>query len=135
MSFEVWKPVPSLPGFHASSMGRIKVDPYQQPLPKGGFRVREVAATYGMETKGRMLVVIRRKSYRVHVLVAEAWHGPRPAGMVVMHMDEDFRNNKPSNLQYGTQKENLNHPKFLEYCRSRTGENNPRIKGRLKKAA
>lgn len=47
-----------------------------------------------------------------------------------MHDDEDARNNRPGNLVYGTQKQNLNYPGFLEYCRNRTGSNNPYIKGR-----
>lgn len=47
-----------------------------------------------------------------------------------MHHDEDARNNCPSNLRWGTQRENLNYPGFLSYCQSRTGANSPVVKGR-----
>jgi HNH endonuclease len=51
-----------------------------------------------------------------------------------MHLDENAANNRASNLQWGTQKENLNADGFTAYCRSRTGDNNPLIKGRRNKA-
>lgn len=67
---------------------------------------------------------------KVHRLVCEAFHGPAPfERAVVLHLDENALNNRPENLQWGTQKENLNMPKFVEYCKSRTGENSPVTKG------
>jgi hypothetical protein len=50
-----------------------------------------------------------------------------------MHLDEDSRNNKPENLAWGTQKENLNAPGFVDYCRSRVGDANPLLKSRAKR--
>lgn len=71
---------------------------------------------------------------KVHRLVCEAFHGPAPSKRsVVIHLDEDATNNRPENLRWGTQKENLNMPGFIAYCKSRTGENSPFIKGRKKK--
>ena len=52
-----------------------------------------------------------------------------------MHLDENAVNNRASNLRWGTQKENLNAPGFLTYCRSRTGEDSPSAKGRRKASA
>lgn len=52
-----------------------------------------------------------------------------------MHIDENSRNNKPANLAWGTQKENLNAPGFIEYCKGRVGENSPTTKGRRAKVA
>ena len=49
-----------------------------------------------------------------------------------MHLDENARNNKPENLRWGTQKENLNAPGFIAYCKSRTGDNNPYRKGKAR---
>lgn len=46
-----------------------------------------------------------------------------------MHLNDDPSDNRVENLKWGTCKENLNTPKFIEYCKSRTGENNPYIKG------
>jgi len=47
-----------------------------------------------------------------------------------MHLNDDQTDNRPENLKWGTQRENLNTPSFISYCRSRTGGNNPFIKGR-----
>ena len=38
----------------------------------------------------------------VHHVVAEAFLGPRPCGLVVRHMDGDRENNAASNLAYVT---------------------------------
>lgn len=44
---------------------------------------------------------------RVHILVAEAFLGPRPPGAVVRHLDDDKGNCAAGNLAYGTQAENV----------------------------
>lgn len=49
----------------------------------------------------------RRRLVRVHVLVAEAFKGPRPPGKVVRHDDGNSHNDQASNLLYGTQGENI----------------------------
>lgn len=41
-----------------------------------------------------------------HVLMAAAWHGPRPPGLVVRHLDGDKLNDAPWNLAYGTPAQN-----------------------------
>lgn len=141
MENEVWKDVPSRPGIKASSWGRICLPPRQAKMPNGGVRVYTPKPTYGTKTKARKEAVhicmgYQSKFYgnmKIHRLVCEAFHGPAPEGKpVVIHIDEDATNNRPENLRWGTQKENLNMPKFIEYCKSRTGENNPRVKGSLR---
>lgn len=73
---------------------------------------------------------------KIHRAVCEAFHGVAPfPRAVVIHLDDDATNNKPDNLRWGTQKENLNMPGFIAYCKSRTGENSPIIKHKMKKAA
>ena len=85
---------------------------------------------YGQDSgEGRMIFVYKGKTYKVHQLVCEAFNGPKQEGQVCMHLDENYKNNKPDNLAWGTQKENLNAPGFIDYCRNRTGDNNPRKKG------
>lgn len=42
----------------------------------------------------------------VHLLVAEAFKGPRPPGLQVRHYDGDHLNNRPDNLIYGSPLEN-----------------------------
>jgi len=43
----------------------------------------------------------------VHVLICKAFYGPRPKGKNALHKTPDRSNNKPSNLYWGTQSENM----------------------------
>jgi hypothetical protein len=133
MDGEIWRDVPSVPGILASSEGRVMCAPHRKPMPYGGERSYGGEPTFGIwnKTDGRFIIVSRGTTYKIHRLVAEAFHGPAPfEGAVAMHIDENAANNRPSNLRWGTQKQNLNAEGFLEYCRGRTGENSPVIKGR-----
>lgn len=141
---EIWKPVPSLPGVMASSEGRILMPPCYGALRNGGFRSYLPQPTLGTIRRAKKSAAHcyrgthhkRLGNIKIHQAVCEAFHGPKPfPRAVVLHADEDGLNNKPGNLRWGTQKENLNAPGFLEYCRSRTGENSPRNKWSAKQNA
>lgn len=141
---EIWKPVPSLPGVMASSEGRLLLPPSYSPLPNGGYRSYLPEPVIGVECRAsknasyvyRGLWTRRYGNISVHRAVCEAFHGPAPFdGAVVIHKDENALNNRPSNLKWGTQKENLNAPGFLEYCRQRTGDRSPRAKWLSKRDA
>lgn len=47
-----------------------------------------------------------KKMPNVHVLVAEAFLGPRPEGMVVCHKNDDKSDARLENLEYGTHSKN-----------------------------
>lgn len=139
---ELWKPVPSLPGIMASNEGRLLLPPRYAPLPNGGFRQYSPEPTAGVVRRAspsasysyRAIYAKGFGNIRVHRAVCEAFHGPAPfEGAVVIHMDEDAHNNRPENLKWGTQQENLNMPRVKEYHRSRTGENSPRAKWAAKR--
>lgn len=128
---EVWRAVPSLPGLIASSEGRLMVPPYQAPCPNGGTRQYGGEPTLGQWDGKRYIYLFKGRTYKVAKLVCEAFNGPRPFPRAVcMHADENSRNNRPGNLEWGTQKKNLNAPGFLTYCRSRTGDNSTFSKNR-----
>ena len=138
---EIWKLIPSKPGMIASSLGRVKLPDGQAPLPNGGIRDYKPKPTFGVKTKAsktarHVYMGLQNRRFgnmKIHRLVCEAFHGPAPfPKAVVIHLDEDATNNKPENLKWGTQKENLNMPGFIAYCKSRTGNNSPAFKGRLK---
>lgn len=133
---EIWKSPPSLPEYVVSNLGRVMCLPYEAPMPRGGTRIYGGTIGIGQwsEKERRFVLVFRGKTYRIGRLVCEAFHGPVPFdGAISMHLDENAANNRPSNLQWGTQKENLNAPGFIKYCQGRVGKNNPRIKGQERK--
>jgi hypothetical protein len=137
MENEIWKDIPSLPEYEASSLGRIRCHPTKKAMPKGGIRTYGGKPWLGCWAKdaGRYIFRFRGKTYKVAPLICEAFHGPAPFPYplsVCMHLDENARNNRPENLAWGSQQDNLNAPGFLEYCRSRRGLDNPFVKGRAK---
>lgn len=114
---DVWKPVPSMPGWLACNDGRVLMPPRVGPMPHGGFRTYLTEPTFGCEKRSKtdakhvyMGIWTRHDGNRkVHQLVCEAFHGPKPfPTAVVIHRDENALNNRASNLKWGTQKENLN---------------------------
>jgi hypothetical protein len=132
---EIWKPVPSYPGLFASDRGRVLLSPRYAPLPNGGYRIYKPEPTEGVITRAsktakhvyRGIWVRRYGNIKIHRAVCEAFHGPSPFdGAVVIHLDENALNNRPRNLKWGTQKENLNAPGFRSQCRARRSEKSPR---------
>lgn len=127
----ITKPIPSLPGYLACDDGRIMCVPYKKQMPNGAIRTYGGGKpTRGVWKGGRFCIYYRGKNYKVARLICEAFHGPSPDGAVCMHLNEDASDNRPENLAWGTQKENLNAPGFIEYCKSRVGDNSPVRKGR-----
>ena len=141
---EVWRPVPSCGPLEASSHGRIRVAPRIGYMPNGAKREYETSPTFGGVRSATKTARHRYFGWyikgvgnvKIHRAVCEAFHGAAPfPRAVVIHINENALDNRPENLRWGTQKENLNMPRFIAYCRARTGENNPHIKGRMKRAA
>jgi hypothetical protein len=124
-SGEVWREVPGLPEMLASSEGRIMVKPYWGEMPNGGLRPYGGEPRFGVwnKTDERFITVYKGRSYKIAHLVCEAFHGARPIidgrPAVCMHLDENAANNRADNLAWGTQKENLNAPGFIDYLTHR----------------
>jgi hypothetical protein len=134
MSEEIWKPVPSKPEIMASSLGRILLPEREALMPNGGIRKYFTKPTYGNTVKASKTARHTYKgmynkffgNLKIHRLVCEAFHGAAPEGKpYVIHIDEDAHNNRPENLRWGSQEENLNMPKFIAYCKSRVGDESP----------
>ena len=102
---ENWRAAIGFEGrYEVSDLGRVR------SLPRPRVRAaRLLAANPG--DNGYPIVSLRRDgqghSRRVHVLVAEAFIGPRPPGQVIRHLDGDSLNNSLTNLAYGTPSENI----------------------------
>lgn len=104
---ENWVPVKGNPRYEVSDLGRVRS--LVSTGPDGGPRILRPAKG---GKNGRYTVYLfhgTKKSGRstyVHHLVAEAFLGPRPDGMIVRHLDDDGANNAASNLAYGTYQDN-----------------------------
>lgn len=141
---EVWKAIPSLNGlYEASSHGRIRsLDRETSFVCRYGCTITRLhkgrvlsSAMTGQVTKGGKSgyhsvathINGNRRMVVVHVLVAEAFIGPRQHGYEVNHIDGDKTNNHITNLEYVTRQENMDHAKAtgLWNC---AGEGNGRAK-------
>jgi len=115
---EVWRVVPSLPDYLASSEGRVMRAPFVGPMPHGGVRHYGGEPTFGVWSKqdARFIISHKGRSHKIARMICEAFHGTAPEDRpVCMHLDENAANNRPANLSWGTQKENLNAPAFKAY--------------------
>jgi len=63
---------------------------------------------------------------RRHTLVAEAYHGPRPPGADIRHLNGDPGDDRPENLAYGTRVENA--ADTISHGRTTRGSRNTQAK-------
>lgn len=103
---ERWLPVPDWP-YEVSDEGRVRsVD---RILPNGQFCAGKVLKAT-RDSKGYYRVTLRDgrriATRRVHELVMTVHAGPRPAGMHILHRNDDHERNDRNSLRYGTQSEN-----------------------------
>lgn len=113
MSDEEWRPVVGYEdAYEVSSHGRVrsrdrtvlKSDGVVHPL-------RGVLLNPRTHRQGYLVVTLFRQAVRrnvlVHILVAEAFIGPRPPGMDVCHFNDVKTDNRPENLRYDTRSANM----------------------------
>lgn len=109
-----WRAVPGTK-YLASSDGQIR------HMSSGQPRKTSVSGRY-------LYVTLRHKRKHsimtVHSMVAAAFHGPRPEGSQVRHLDGKSHNNVPDNLAYGTGVENAaDREKHGNTCRGQKNGN------------
>lgn len=108
MADEEWRPVPGWPGYDVSSLGRVRSVPriLGDGRMAGGKVLRQRVDAKGYAVTGLRSGASTR-TVRVHVLVALAFLGPRPAGMQVLHRNDDHSRNGVADLRYGTPQANV----------------------------
>ena len=109
---ELWQPVAGYEGlYEVSDLTRVKS--LDRTVIRCDGRLRRfpgVVLTQWVNSSGYLCVNLSKNgvctSHPVHSLVAAAFIGPRPPGLQVHHGPARQHNNSPSNLSYGTAKEN-----------------------------
>ncbi len=87
---ERWRPVLYSPGAFVSNQGRVRDwKDFRKPRLSASHLYPHVEIPYGGAKK-------------VHELVAETWLGPRPAGMVICHGNDNKLDARVDNLRYDT---------------------------------
>lgn len=107
---EIWAPVVRFDGhYEVSNLGRVK-----RPAGRFFWRPTEKLMKANTNKKGYKRIGLRvpgAKPVKVylHQIVAEAFHGPCPQNMQINHKDLDKGNNRASNLEYLTYRQNIDH--------------------------
>jgi hypothetical protein len=106
---EEWREIPGYETYYsASSFGRIR-----REAVKGSTHPTRHLIKPRMNRYGYFDVLLCRNGipshFTVHTLVAMAFYGVRPGGLVVNHKDGVKTNNHSSNLEYCTNDENMRH--------------------------
>lgn len=127
---EAWKPAHGLNGYEVSNMGRVRSVTRHVADGKGHQRfLRGKDLSPRQDGKGYHQVCLcqegTRYTKKVHILVLEAFVGPKPEGKETRHLNGDRHDNRLSNLKWGTRAENA-----ADRTRhgSQTGEKNGRAK-------
>lgn len=106
MSAEMWEPVLNFEvDYEVSNTGLVR-----RKTPGRGARAGHVLKPF-VTRNGYQQVALRRDgrsiSRLVCQLVCEAFHGPRPDGMEVRHLDGVSSHDHAANLRWGTHLENM----------------------------
>lgn len=108
-NIEEWRPIPGWGFYEASTHGRIRslhrraTERVIVPRVIRSWRNRQGYMYVGLVKSPGM----RQKFLFVHRLIASTFIGPLPEGRQVDHVDGNKNNNRPGNLEYVTQSENI----------------------------
>lgn len=109
---ECWLPIEGYEDlYEVSDWARVRsLDRVLPHTRLGTYRRRGRLLVQFVDQQGYLRVRLDRDRYRwsrqVHKLVAPAFLGPCPEGLIVRHGPNGQQDNRPSNLSYGTHSEN-----------------------------
>ena len=103
---EEWRPVPGYEGlYEVSTLGSVR------RAKDSRLRSAGHVLALSISTQGYPQITLsregKRRTEKVHHVVAAAFIGPRPEGMYVLHSDGTKTNNNTENLRYGSPSENM----------------------------
>jgi HNH endonuclease/NUMOD4 motif len=103
---ERWKPIPGYEDTYSiSDLGRVL---RHERLSRDGKRRLPEKIMTCSNSRGYRVVALNRKLTGVHRLVCLAFNGPAPEGMnTVRHLNDVPADNRPENLAWGTQADNM----------------------------
>lgn len=114
MEKEIWKDIPSKPGWQASSLGRVRRVEHETIISQVSKNGKPFSYKRTWPAMILKQVANGNNGYLktsvgwTHRIVCEAFHGSMPEGCRdVNHKDEDRTNNRPENLEWCTHQQNL----------------------------
>lgn len=107
MNKEIWKDITGYEGlYQVSDQGRVK------SLKRKGCKKERVLKP-AVDQGGYLIVTLsdgeKRKNFKVHRIVCEAFHENHDEKTQVNHINEIKTDNRACNLEWCTAKENINH--------------------------
>jgi hypothetical protein len=89
--------------YEVSDLGRVRSFAKKS---RGRYRIPHMLGIFPTKD-GYLRVRIAGKTWVVHQLVASAFIGPCPPGQECLHKDDNRKNSRWSNLEYGTHRRNI----------------------------
>jgi hypothetical protein len=124
LSPEIWLPVVGYEGIYSvSNRGRVRRDLANRGTKAGNILAQAIKNGYPMVSLWREG---HRRNHLMHIVVAEAFVGPRLLGFDVNHKDGIRTNANAENLEYVTRSENIRHAQ--QTMGSYHGERHPNSK-------
>lgn len=123
MENEIWKPITTIidqkgqvfepQGYEVSNLGRVRSfnKRYGQNKSRSGFRGLSPIPTIitgRPDARGYYQVCMtdailkKRRNFRIHTLVMQAFVGPAPEGLIICHYNDIKTDNRLENLRYDT---------------------------------
>ena len=108
---EAWAPIKDFEGiYEVSTLGRIRSLDRPQRVRGSGISSQKGQILSQWKQGNYMYCDLRKpgvkRKARIHVVVLEAFVGPRPNGMIACHNNGNSTDNRFCNLRWGTHEEN-----------------------------